>query len=74
MRQKPSFLVFLMTNDIDFRVSVFYYPLLAAAAGFLWWLLRGRGLSEVLLFSAAMFLFTCFVGLVYQAMRRGKLR
>ncbi len=70
-RKAARFFEFLATNDPYFRIAVFYYPLLVAGSSFvLWWLLKGGILSQTLLFSAFMFLLTCFVGLVHQAIRR----
>lgn len=68
------FLSFLMTNEPQFRVSVLYYPLLLAAGSFAWLLLKSRSFSEALLFSAVMFLLSCFIGLTWQALRRRNLR
>lgn len=74
-RKLAQFLAFLATSDRRFRIPVLYYPLCSAAGGFLlWWLVKGRSLSESLLFGSSMFLLGCFVGLIDQAVRRRNLR
>jgi hypothetical protein len=69
-----QFIAFLTTSDFSFRVYVFYYPLFLATLSFPLWWLRRRDVSESLLFSASMFLLACFVGLMYQALRRRNVR
>lgn len=70
-----QFLEYLTTDDSRFRIAVLFYPLLLAIGSFiLWWLLKGRNSRESLLFSAFIFLLSCFIGIVSQAVRRKNLR
>jgi hypothetical protein len=74
-RNFGQFLEFLMSNDSSFRISVLFYPLLLAIGSFiLGWLLRGKSLLDSLFFSGLIFLLACFVGIIYQAVRRKNLR
>lgn len=69
-KKETPFLKFLTTNEPRFRLVVFYLPLLVAAIGMIWYLLRGRYLAEALSFAAFMFLLACFIGIVSEIFRR----
>jgi uncharacterized membrane protein YfcA len=64
-----------MLNDLRFRKAVFYLPLAAACGSFvLNWLFLAHSLSESFFTSAFVFLLICFIGLVYEAVKRRNLR
>jgi hypothetical protein len=73
-RSKFAQFLALMSVTPSFRMSVIIYPLWIAVGGFLWYLLRGKTISESLFYSAVVLLFGCFIGLIGQAIKRGKLR
>jgi hypothetical protein len=64
----------LRSNDPknqQFRIAVFYYPLLLAPGFFLlWWLWRGGSVKESLLFTFGMVLLGSFIGLLNHIVRQ----
>lgn len=69
------FVEFLMTDDLFFRLAIFYLPLIIAIGTFfLQWLVRGKSVTESIFSSAFIFLIVCFIGVVGEAVKRGNLR
>ena len=70
-----QFLRFLTRDDRLFRKVLLRFPLATALGSFILnWLVLDKGLSKSLSASAFIFLLTCFIGLIGEIMRRGKLR
>jgi len=69
-----QFLKFLTIDEPRFRKAVLYLPLVAAICGFvLNWLVLDKTFSESLFVSAFIFLLICFIGLIYEAIKRRNL-
>jgi hypothetical protein len=70
-----QFFKFLTTDDRRFRKAVFYSPFVTATCSFILnWLVLDKNFSESLFASAFIFLLVCFIGLVYEVIKRKNLR
>jgi len=70
MMKLTQFLKFLSTNDRNFHVVVVYVPLIIAASGLIWYLLKGKNFTESFSFAGLIFLLGCFVGIVSESIKR----